>query len=47
MALFLIELRILFIVMLAELYNSISKRNFIRLYTINVLDFQCNQLQNI
>tara|TARA_B100000242_G_scaffold85925_1_gene57395 strand:+ start:1583 stop:2224 length:642 start_codon:yes stop_codon:yes gene_type:complete len=45
MALFLIELRILFIVMLAELYNSISKRNFIRLYTIEYfLDFQCNQI---
>ena len=45
MALIPIELRILFLIMLAEIYNSISKRNFIRIHKIEYfLNFQCHEI---
>ena len=41
----LLELRILFLIMIAETYNSISKRNFIRLHKIEYfLNLQCYKI---
>ena len=45
MASILVELRILFLIMIAETYNSISKRNFIRLHKIEYfLNLQCYKI---